>query len=141
MLRLASFEYGGWIEARVGQDQVFGLEQPATVLALVAASPGVVTVRALAFDVGIGQEALRDRIVETDRAVLVQQTLVEQHHELVLDDFAVVVGGGGRVQVIADAQVAPVGQELRVITRGYLGRRRLFLIGADRDRRTVRVGA
>ncbi len=141
MLRLASLQCGSGIEARVGRDQVFGLEQPAAVLALVATRSSVLTVRALAFDVGVGQKALRDRIVETDRPILVEQALVEQHHELVLDHFTMVVSGGGRVQVVADAEITPVSQELGVVARGDLGGRCALLIGAHRDWRAVRVGA
>ena len=114
-LQRIPLERGAWIQTRMRTDQIFGFEQSTAVLALVAARPRVVAVRTLAFDVGIGQETSSDRIEEADRRVAIEQALAEQQHELVLHDRTMVVGGGGRVQVVADAQIAPVGEEFLVV--------------------------
>jgi hypothetical protein len=122
-------------------DQILGLEQPSAVLALVAAGAWVVTMRALAFDIGVRQEAAGDRIEKTDGVVPVQQPLVQEHHEFVLNDFAVILRGGGGVQVIAHTEIPPVGQKLGMVPRGDFSRRGVLLVGADRDGCAVGVGA
>ncbi len=97
--------------------------------------------RTLPLDIGIGQEAFRHRVEEADRRVLVQVALVQQHHELVLDHDAVVFGGRRGVQVVAHAQVTPVGQKLGVVARRDLGGRGAFLVGAHGHGRAMSVGA
>ena len=141
VLGLAPLERRVRVQPRARVDQVLGLEQTPAVFALVAARPRVVAVRTFTFDVGVREKPPGDRVIEPDRFVPVQQALVQQHHELVLHNFAVVVRRGRRVQVVAHAQVAPVGQELGVVARRDVGRAGAFLVGAHRDRRAVGVGA
>src|SRR5439155_12570819 len=117
MLGLAAFQRRLGIEPRVRIDQILWLQEPTAVFALVPARPWVLTVWALALDVGVGKEPLCYWIVEAYRPLLVQKLLVEQHHELVLDELAVIVGGGGRVQVVANHEIAAVGQEVWLVAR------------------------
>src|SRR5207245_2867019 len=81
VLGLAPLERRRGVQPRAGIDQILWLEQAPAVLTLVAARPGIVAMRAFAFDVGIGQEPPGDGIVETDRSSLIEQALLEQHHE------------------------------------------------------------
>ena len=127
------------LAARV--DQLDRVERPAAVVALVATSAGVAAVRAGALDVAVGQEARVDLAVELLLRLRVDVAVGVQRPEDVLRDGEVVLGVGVGEEVERDAEVAPGFEEADVVALEVLARRQPLLLGANRDRRAVRVAA
>jgi hypothetical protein len=79
MAGLAELDVGCAGDRRSWRDQVLGIEQPGTGLALVATGGGAAAVGAGACDVAVGQEAaVGRRICLADRALLDEARLVER---------------------------------------------------------------
>ncbi len=130
---------GGVGEAAHGVDQVDGVQGGAAVIALVAPGLAVAATRALAFDVAVGQEAAGLGVVELEHRAFVDVTLFEQAQEHFVHGLLVVFGAGGRVEVEADAELAPGFEELGLEALDNRLRRGALLLGADGYGRAVLV--
>jgi hypothetical protein len=122
-------------------DEVLGVELVAAVVALVA--PGAVEPadRAGALDVAVGQRAAvagreSGQLLDLDDAALGEDAPEQLAHHLV-----VVGGGGPGEQVVGQAQAPQVLDDQGVVAVGQLLRGQPLLVGGDRDRRAVLVGA
>ncbi len=130
-------------DGRIGLDQVGRIQQPAAVVALVAARRAVAAVRAGALDVAVGQEALvLDRIDHPIGAFL-DVTVVLEHVGEVLGQGPVLRRGRTAEPVPAEAEAAAdavldgvlllaIGEDvLARFGRGQLGWRAVLVGGAD----------
>ena len=101
----------------------------------------VAAVGARAVDVAVGQEPLGLGIVRLAHRLAVEVSVLAEGQEHVVGDGGMVVRSRGREQIEADAEVAPVAEELGVVAVDDLLRGHTLFVRPDRDRGAVHVGA
>ena len=122
-------------------EQLLRLEHVAAVVALVGAGAIEAADVAGALDVAVGQEAFGGGRVPLRAGLGVQEAVLLQRQEHGLRHLEVVLGVGGGEQVVRDAGLDEQIDELVVEALVDLFHRQSLGIGAQRDRRAVRVGA
>ncbi len=132
---------GGAGEPAPRPDQLVGVEGPPAVVALVTPRRVVPAMGASPFDVTVGEEPLGLGVVELDARLRGDVAALPQRAEDVPGDLTVVLGHGGREEVERDPQTLPVAKDFGVVSVDDFPRCGALLVGFDRYRGAVGVGA
>jgi hypothetical protein len=111
------------IEGAARVDEVFRVEDPATIVALVASRVGVVAVRALAFDETVGEEAFVVEAVELGYFLAVYVAVFLDFEVEVSDELFVDSALGSRIVVELDLESFEKLDDEFVVLVGQLARR------------------
>ena len=128
-------------DGRLRVDQLSGREVATALLALVAVSPFVVAVGALAHHVTVGQELLGLLVVELLGGLLHQLALVIELAEPVGGKLMVGLRGGAAVDVKRDAELLERVLDHLVVAVHHILRCDTLLAGTDGDGHTMLVRA